>query len=54
MTLPRGFETDMDTQRSNEPESAPFETIEPEKTMPSTRKSKLGSLAKRSFRKMKS
>ncbi|MFH6988480.1 hypothetical protein ACHRVW_12115 [Flavobacterium collinsii] len=49
----KGSQTDRNTQRSDEAQSASFETIAPEKDNPVNRNSKLDSLAMRSFRKMK-
>ncbi|MDW8848622.1 hypothetical protein SD960_00855 [Flavobacterium sp. MMLR14_040] len=39
-----GFETDLDTQNSDEDESASFETIEPEKDNPVNREFEIGRL----------
>jgi len=44
MTLQRGFETDIDSQKSNETESDPFETIAPEKENPVEREFEIGQL----------
>ena len=40
----QGFETDIDTQKSNEAESASFEIIEPEKDNPVQREFEIGEL----------
>lgn len=39
-----GFETDMDAQKDNEPESEPFETIEPDQDNPVNKEFEIGEL----------
>jgi hypothetical protein len=42
MPLQKGFETDMDTQKSDEAQSATFETIAPEKDNPMKKEFEVG------------
>jgi hypothetical protein len=39
-----GFETDMDAEKDNEPESEPFETIEPDQDNPVNKEFEIGEL----------